>query len=146
MIRKATVEDLQTVEPLAREFYASSKALYQFKLNKFCTLWKSLIENDTGVIFMAFDDEKFIGAIGGVCYPDAYSEDMIATEFFWYITPAKRGRGMALYEKYEEWARSKNCNRIRMAHLCDLMPDALRWLYTELGYRPVEVTYEKELN
>jgi hypothetical protein len=32
-----------------------------------------------------------------------------------------------------------------MAHLCDLMPDNLKWLYGEMGFKPVEINYEKEL-
>ena len=147
MIRTATIEDLPLMEAGAREFYASSQYLKTFDPARFCALWKTLIGNNSGAIFMLFRDgtKELIGALGAVVYPDSYSADLIATEFFWYVLEGKRGHGLELYDAYEKWAQGKGCNRIRMAHLCDLMPDGLKWLYEEMGFDAVEITYEKEL-
>jgi len=61
------------------------------------------------------------------------------------VLPEHRGPGMKLYRAYENWAREKGCNKIRMTYLCDLMPEGLKTLYEDLGYYPIEVNYQKEL-
>jgi RimJ/RimL family protein N-acetyltransferase len=144
-IRQATIEDLPMMEEKAKEFYASSKFLGSFNMEKFITLWSRLIESGNGVIFSLTDGEGIQGAIGGVLYPEIYSDEIVATEFFWFVTPKHRGRGMDLYNKFEEWARNHKADQIRLAHLCDLMPDNLKWLYGEMGFTPIEINYAKEL-
>jgi len=145
MIRRATVEDLGKIESLAQEFYSRSEHLHRFELDKFRALWTSLITQNQGVIFLLMDSGEIIGTLGAVKYPDAYSRETIATEFFWYVTETRRGRGIQLYNAYEDWAIEQKCDRIRLTHLNDLMPEKLRWLYEQLGYRAIEVNYEKEL-
>jgi GNAT superfamily N-acetyltransferase len=144
-IREAELSDLAKLEAGAREFYAASKFLKGFDADRFNALWSRLIESGAGVVFVLEKESAPIGAIGGVIYPDTYSADQIATEFFWFVREGHRGQGLRLYEAFEDWARRRGCQRIRMAHLCDLMPDGLKWLYGELGFHAVEISYEKEL-
>lgn len=146
VIRTASVDDLPKMESEARNFYASSPSLKSFDMQRFVLLWTSLLSGGTGIIFLLLDGEEVKGALGGVIYPDAYSPDLIATEFFWWVNPKNRGRGLDLYYGFEEWAWQRKCQRIRMTHLCDLMPDGLKGLYESLGFKPVEINYEKELS
>ena len=141
-----TPDELQDLEPGAKEFYASSKHLKGFDLAKFVGMWTQLITSGTGVIFAMRDDEGQVqGAISGVIYPEPYSEGLVATEFFWFVRPQHRGKGLDLYYRLEQWAKEKQASQIRMAHLCDLMPDGLKWLYGELGFEPIEILYAKDL-
>lgn len=152
--RIATVDDLPKMESAAQKFYASSQYLRKFEISRFITLWATLLSNESGIIYLLIlneespdkpPHEEIVGALGAVAYPDAYSDDLIATEFFWFIEEEHRGFGMKLYWLFEDWAIKKNCNRIRLTHLCDLMPDKLKWLYEEMGFNAIEINYEKEL-
>ena len=144
MIR-ATVSDLPRMETAAREFYALSRFLHGFDMARFVTLWTDLLEKDMGVIFAVENGAGIHGAIGGVVYPEPYSGDPVATEFFWFIKPEHRGSGLDLYRAFELWARKKGCKQIRMVHLMDLMPGRLAVLYRRLGFEAAEMHYVKEL-
>jgi GNAT superfamily N-acetyltransferase len=104
-----------------------------------------LLESGTGVIFVDENGEEIQGTLGGVAYPEINSGELVATEFFWFVAPERRGGGLRLYRAFEEWARSKGCREIRMAYLIDSMPEKLAKLYRRLGFEPVEVQYVKEL-
>lgn len=145
-IRQLDISELPLLEPGAKEFYASSKYLKGFEMPRFISLWTTLIENGTGRIYGMFDENGNVqGAILGVLYPELYGPGLIATEFAWFVREKYRGSGLRLYYKFEEWAKEKKATQIRMTHLCDLMPDKLKWLYLELGFEPIEINYAKEL-
>jgi GNAT superfamily N-acetyltransferase len=146
-IRRAEVfEDLVKLLPLASEFYASSKFLKRFDEQRFIALWTELI-NNAGVIFLLEQDRIVTGALGGALYPDAYSSDLVATEFFWFVTESARGGrgGIALYRSFEDWARDRGAAEIRMVHLLDSMPEKLERVYKHFGFQPVEVHFVKGL-
>lgn len=145
MIRPATLEDLPNMEDAARAFYASSSVLKGFDKERFIAVWTELIQRDIGVIFVTVEAGRVRGALGGMVYPDAYSERLVATEMFWFIEPGFRGCGMRLYREFEAWARARGCREIRMVHLADSMPEKLDRVYHRLGYEPCEVHYRKEL-
>ena len=137
---------LRALAPLAKEFYASSKLLRTFDIEKFVTLWRTLIQSDQGVIFAAFDGHDIVGAIGGTKYPEAYCQDFIAQEFFWFVSRDARGTaGIRLYRAFEHWSREQGCAEIRMGHLTDLMPEKVAAFYRRIGFVPVETNYAKRL-
>lgn len=144
MIRRATVADLPALEPLACEFYASSAILKRFDMARFVNLWTQLLAGPAA-IFVAEQNGVIVGALGGVMYPDTYSDEMIATEFFWFVLQAHRGDGMRLYKAFEQWGKDSGAKQLRMVHLADSEPDRLRMLYGRLGYTPAEMHYMKEV-
>ena len=146
MIRTATIDDLVTLADLAAQFYASSKFLNDFNLECFETTWTQLLSSGMGAVFVLDGVDGPIGALGGVAYPDINSGRLTATEFFWFVDPAFRGKGLSLYKAFEDWARSKRCSEIRMVHLADSMPSQLERLYERLGFDMAEVHYRKELS
>jgi GNAT superfamily N-acetyltransferase len=145
-IRPATVEDLASLEPLAREFYASSQVLKRFDTDLFVQTWIRLLDAN-GVIFLLEDGSSIVGALGGVLYGDPYSGDAIATEFFWFVAQRARGGrgGLQLLKAFEGWARDRGALEIRMVHLLDSMPEKLARVYKHFGFQPIEVHYSKEL-
>lgn len=145
LIRQATVEDLPRCSKAAQEFYGSAKSLGTFEIERFITMWTTLLGNSIGVIFLLLDGDEIVGAIGGVAYPDAYTDKLIATEFYWFVGQSSRGWGVRLYALFEEWARSRGCSQIRMVHLLDSMPEKVARFYDRAGFKPLEVHYAKEL-
>lgn len=139
-------DDLPRMGKVAERFYASSKHLNGFDIERFTKFWFPLLENGMGTIFAVYDEEmEIVGAIGGMAYPEPYNGEMQAMEFFWFVQPEHRGVGMKLYRMFEEWARGRGCKRIRMAHLTDLMPEKVHRVYERLGFEQIEVHYSKEL-
>lgn len=142
--REARLADLPRMEEAAREFYAASRFLRVFDPARFVGLWAQMISVGIGVIYV-LGEERIEGALGGMVYPEPYSGDLVATEFFWFVRPGHRGGGMALYRAFESWARERGCSQLRMVHLADSMPEKLDRVYRRMGYEPAEVLYVKEL-
>jgi GNAT superfamily N-acetyltransferase len=148
-IRPATAADLAHVGPAAAAFYASSRHLRKrrFHVERFAQFWAPLLESGAGYIALQLDDVSgsIRGAIGGVVYPDPYSGDLVATEFFWFVEPQHRGAGLRLYRLFERWAIERGARELRMVHLLDSQPEQLAKLYVRLGYTPAETHYSKAL-
>lgn len=147
MIRPVTPEELAGLEPLAEEFYASSAFLKKFDMARFVEFWVGFLENGLGAFFGLFDEGKPVGAIAGLVYPEPYSGDLVATEFFWYVGKQfRRGTGgVRLYREFERWAIEKGCTQIRMVHLMDSMPEEVARFYRKLGFKSIETHYAKDL-
>lgn len=144
-LRKATIEDLPALSKCAAEFYASSKVLNTFEIDRFCETWTALLRGGTGVIFIFCDGEEILGTISGVAYKEPYSQEMIAQEFWWYVLKESRGAGVRLYRAFEEWATARGCSRLRMGHLVDSMPEKVAHFYERIGLQREEVVYSKSL-
>jgi GNAT superfamily N-acetyltransferase len=146
VVRELPIAELSQLEDCAREFYAASRFLKRFDMELFQTVWTGLVSSGTGVVFVLTNAAGEIqGTLGGVAVPDIYSGDPIATEFFWFVRPGARGRGLDLLRAFEQWARAKGCVQLRMARLLDVMPERLDRIYRRLGFEAVEVNYHKEL-
>ena len=145
-IRQADLSDLGRVEDCARKFYGSSRFLKRFKLEAFVATWTTIFTQRCGVIFLLCEPHgEIVGALGAVTGFDPHSGDKSASEFFWFVDPTHRGRGVELYRHFEQWARDCDCVEIRMAHMLDLMPERLEKVYRRWGFVPTEVHYLKEL-
>lgn len=144
-IRKAEAADLPRLAPLAEQFYSSSDVLRTFDIEHFSALWRGFFESGIGVIFLLEQDGEIKGTIGGIAFKEAYSPDMLAQEFFWFVDPNSRGAGVKLYRAFEEWAKEKGCDEIRMVHLIDSMPEKVGAFYERIGYKKLEIHYGKRL-
>lgn len=144
-IRKLDIDEIERLGELAEKFYASSEFLQGFSLEVFRESWTSFLSSGLGVIFVLEADGKLMGAIGGLKYPDPNSGEWTATEFFWFVDEACRGKGLLLLKRFEEWARGQGCKKILMVHLLDLMPEKVKRVYERYGYKAIEVHYAKEV-
>lgn len=142
---KVMKADLPKIQAIADEFYASSKFLDGFKVDRFIELWSGLLDSGTGIIFAYEGADGWTGAIGGIAYAEPYSGELIATEMFWFCRENHRGDGVRLYREFEKWAKEWGCNQVRMVHLLDSMPEKLEKFYKHMGYTAAEVHYVKQL-
>lgn len=145
MIVQAQISDLPLLAAGAREFYQSSAMLGEFHLDKFVHFWTNLLIAGSGVIFLLMNDGKIHGAIGGVTHRSPYSDEQVAPELFWFVMKENRGGGLQLYRRFEQWAREKGCQEIRMVHLADSMPEKVADFYCRVGFTKVETLYAKRL-
>lgn len=145
ILRQATIEDLPALSKCAAEFYASSRILKTFEIERFVDTWTRFLYGGMGVIFLLVEGEEILGTIGAVAYMEPYSQEMIAQEFWWYVLKESRGAGVRLYRAFEEWATARGCSRLRMGHLVDSMPEKVAHFYERIGLQREEVVYSKSL-
>ena len=144
-IVKGTIEDIELLYPIAANFYSSSKFLNGFMPVVFKQSWTTFLSSGLGVLFLLKNDNGIHGMLGGMKYPDPNSGELIATEFFWFVNPEKRGQGLKLLKAFESWAKEQECKKIIMVHLADLMPDRIKQIYEKSGYEMLETHYVKEV-
>ena len=141
MIWEATVDDLEGFERIQSEFMGATKFL-KVDNDVFKRTWKTFIDGGLGTIFVLDD---FHGALGAIAYPDPNNGEMLATEMFWLVLKEHRGKGLRLLQRFESWAKEKECSRVIMVHMTDSMPDRLKQVYEHRGYEEMETHYIKEL-
>ena len=106
---------------------------------------ESLFDGGVGVIFLAVEDGRVIGGIGGIKYPNLLTGVVTLSEIFWYVKKGERGCGVRLYKQFERYARENGCGNIMMAYLTCSMPEELKQFYIREGYTLTEMHFEKEL-
>lgn len=151
MICKATVEDLKSTEflRLANMFYVESKLPGTFKRDVFQKTWLTFLEKKIGAIWFATTVESSVihGAIGGLKHPDPYDGELVVQEMFWFVEPTERMGldAVRLYKALEHWAIEQGAKRLNMACVCNKHMASVRKFYENRGFRPVDVSYFKEL-
>lgn len=150
MIYELDVEEVGRLEFLrmAQSFYNTSGLPGQFKQAHFITSWQKFYELNIGRIWVYENEDtnEILGTIACLIYPDLYDGELVAQELFWYVEPnAGFKSALELYHKLEDWAHTKGAKRLNMACVCNKHMASLRRFYEKRGFRPVDVSYFKEL-
>ncbi len=146
MIRPCTIEDLRAIAEMGREFYSEGKIPGTIVPDIFEKNWKGFLESEIGIVYVAEEDGKIIGTIGGLIYPDTNDGVKVLCETFWFVSKGHRGRcGFKLLDAFEKRGMERGAKRLVMVHLSSLAPEKLKKLYERLGYVEVETHYVKEI-
>lgn len=149
MIRRATAADLGNAGllTLGRTFFLEAGLPGEFIPTVFQRNWTIFMAADYGAMWLLEADGKVIGAIAGLIHPDPYDDVLVAQEMFWFIHPDKRHSigAMKLYTELQSWAVERGAKRFVMACVCNHYMGKLRKLYERLGFRPVDVSYFKNI-
>ena len=94
MIIQATEKEVDQIITLANEF-ANESVFVRFDADVLIPNIKTIINNDIGVLFLAYDNAKLIGTICGIKHNDFLSDELTASELFWFVNKRKRGIGIA---------------------------------------------------
>lgn len=143
-VRKATVEDLETVLDLAHEFFVSSQyAEFEGDRGRLAGVFTQVLE--LGVIFLAEDDSGVAGFLVLVAIPHLFSGTHYAEELAWFVRPRARGSSAAwrLMAAGQEWCRQRQLSSWRMVAPTD--SPTVGELYRRLGFSEFEVTFIKRL-
>lgn len=151
MIFQISIEELSHPEfvRLAETFYKESNLPGKFKQAHFITSWQKFYELNIGSIWVSAEDDlsKIHGAIGGLAHPDLYDGELVVQELFWFVEPnAGFSDAFKLYLKLENWAKEKGAKRLNMACVCNKHMQSVRSFYEKRGFRPVDVSYFKDLS
>lgn len=144
-IRPATEADVPYLIMLADVMLAeSSFSSVPFDPEAFALTVIRLLDGQQFVM-LAEKDGQIIGAMLGVATPFAFSYAMMAQDIALFVHPGARGRmiSVRLIREFEKWAKERNCLQIRpvVSSGCE----AACRLYGLLGYRPVGVSFVKEV-
>jgi GNAT superfamily N-acetyltransferase len=151
MIFQISIEELSNPEfvRLARSFYEGSGLPGTFKQEHFIENWTKFYELELGAIWVCAEHDLSVihGAIGVLIHPDIYDGQLVAQELFWFVHPKSGFKtGIQLYEQLEHWAKIKGAVRLNMACVCNKHMSSLRRFYEKRGFRPVDVSYFKDLS
>ncbi len=101
----------------------------------------SLATNPDAAIFVSDVAGRAVGMIALLIYDHPYSGVRTAFEVVWWVDPEARGGGLRLLDAAEDWAQEKGAKAIQM-----VAPNReIGGLYENLGYRPVETSYQRSL-
>jgi GNAT superfamily N-acetyltransferase len=153
-IRKATVEDLQTVQGLNRKLGTKEHADFDPTVNpEFATTergkryFTNSIENNDRLVLIAEYDDMPIGYIaGGIEKVSEYRtiRSMAEVDNMWVDEECRgRGIGRQLLSEFEVWARGKGTNRMRV--IASYKNEKAIKFYTREGFDEYDLILEKDL-
>jgi|694.fasta_scaffold144024_2 GNAT superfamily N-acetyltransferase len=138
-------ERLPELALLGQQFQQEGALPGKFIPDVFVKTWTNLLHMDVGVLFGLEKDNRLVGGLGAIRFPDPNDGELVANELFWFVSKEHRGHGLKLLDVFESWAADFGIKRVSMVHLENLSPKALNRLYRSRGYRVVETHYFKEL-
>ncbi|NBT32820.1 MAG: hypothetical protein EBT13_13235 [Rhodobacteraceae bacterium] len=136
MIREATAQDITAIVAMGRDFNAASGTPAAYDDAQAAQVAAGLINGAHGVILVSDG-----GMIGGALAPAYFNSAWImAVELFWW---ARDRRGLHLLRAFEQWAKDKGADEVRMTTLGAIKgPEKI---LERRGYAPCEVSYQKVL-
>ena len=144
-VRRIMPSGLGKLLPMAESFWLEGKMPGIFNPVSFVSSWLTVLDSGMGVIWVLEDENKVIGTLGCGIYRDLNTGDLVASEFFWYVLPDHRGRGILLLREFEKWAKNIGAKRVIMVHLTKCMPERVGEIYKKMGYEMLETHYVKEI-
>lgn len=152
MIRLATLQDMPELMRMCRSFYEyadfAGKGL-TLKEQDFMGFAKTLIENDLRILYVACENGKIAGTIGGIYSPwfMNFSQGM-ANEQWWWVDEEYRKSTIAeeLLEEFIKWGKEEmGATHIMMGVLNTNKRAVIERLYKMKGYKPLETYFVKEI-
>jgi GNAT superfamily N-acetyltransferase len=152
LISTATDKAMETLGQMGHVFAnLYGQSLMRFKTDIFLAKMTYYRKVNLGIVLCAHEltagGPELRGAIAGIINESPFDGERIASELFWYVWPgAPKGTGTQLLEAFEQWAKSRGCTRVSMAHMVhNNDADRLGAFYSKKGYSPFETHYLKEL-
>ncbi len=151
-IKVATVEDIDAVYLLCREFQAISPyADQEISKEKFYEFLEFYLQPDPNAhMVLIYETEGAIeGIIAGIMTVGShiFSTNRVATELVWYVREDHR-RGMApirLLRAYEGWAKLMGAKKVSLTAVDNEHREMLTAMYHKLGYKSTEETFIRTL-
>jgi GNAT superfamily N-acetyltransferase len=141
-IRPATLDDVPAMVTMGRRFlstvYAGRLADHPAQLAALAT---QLIGHADSLVLVAEAPDGLIGMIAFTAYAHPMSGELTVAEVFWWVEPERRGAGVRLLKRAEQWARNRGAAVLQM-----IAPTAnVGAFYERLGFAPIETIYQRSL-
>lgn len=147
-VYQASDKDLGVWLKLAKEFYAEGFDDYKWGFNDAHAQTTYLLFIQNHLCFLAEDEGKVIGCMAGVITQHHFNYDFVYyQEAMWYIIPEYRGKGVAsqLLEATEGKCRELGCQKLAVGHPQDQRLDIIDKIFKQMGFKPFEKHYIKDL-
>jgi GNAT superfamily N-acetyltransferase len=143
VIRDAAHDDLDAIVAMGRRFLAETDYRDRISENpaQMRVIAERLIDVDEGALLVSDRDGALTGMIGLFVFRHPISDEVFATELFWWVEPEHRGQGIRLLRRAEAWAADKGAKALQMIAPT---PQVAR-VYAALGYAHIEDSYQREL-
>lgn len=143
-IREATIADVDRIVKLGLRFAETEyRDILPVTASGLAAFVRLLLESQTSVVFVAEHDGELDGGIAMTTYIHQMSGEVIATEIAWWVEPESRnGRSaLLLLRTAERWAKERQATKFQM-----IAPtDRLAAFYERVGFRRIEIHYQKDL-
>lgn len=151
MLRIATKDDIETIKKLYNNFIEEypdfGKVASLEEIEAFALSFLDETSPDRMVV-LAFDESG--EAVGMVAF--SYEENRLRTvsighrDMIWVEKDhRKEGYSKELMNAFHTWATSMECNLLRFNVLHDKLFNKMSKFYKDLGYRPIDTTFIKEI-
>ena len=145
--RAATPEDLLDVVTLGQKMHGESVFRhFNFSVPKFATLVYTCITNpDSHFIHVAVSPTKeIIGAFMGSVSEHYFGNDMVASDYLWYVTPKYRGSraGVCLIRDFQKWAADHHAVEVHVGISTGITGERTGALLKKLGFDLVGGNYK----
>jgi len=154
------VIDIHQISPddirrIGESFFMEGGIPGKFNTAHFITSLDAMVKSKLGAVWVATDNQRVEGVMGGIAYPDLYTGAKCALETFWYVMPEQRSGSLIirLLNEFERWATEENCQRIHISCLTGWLSkksnsstaEQIAKFFERLGYKPIETLYIKTL-
>lgn len=145
MIREATPADIPRIVEMGSRSLLEGPYKDQVadRPEESAKLALRVMESQQGTVLVAEENGTLVGLLGFVIFPHYFSGESTAGELMWYVEPEYRRSftALALLRKAESMARGAGAKRMQFTAPTTAVGDA----YKALGYKAIEVSYQKEL-
>ncbi|MNJ17906.1 hypothetical protein D3C77_121970 [compost metagenome] len=138
MIRPATHEDVPRLIELGVVLHSTtSYASLGFNHAKAAGFLHSLIDGQSGVVFVSDHDGVIVGGMAGGLTDQWFNDDLIAYDYSLFVEPGKRQGIVAarLIAAFQAWARIKGAKQIYMGIGTGVNVEGTTRLYEHMGLR-----------
>lgn len=143
VIREASADDLDAIVAMGQRFLSESSYKGRISENpaQMRVIAERLIDSPEGALWVSESGNGLTGMIGVFIFRHPMSDDVCATELFWWVEPEHRGQGLRLLRAAERWAKAQGA---RVLQMIAPTPQVGR-VYTALGYDHIEASYQRVL-
>ena len=98
-------------------------------------------------VLVAARADEIVGMLGGYLDEHFFCDVTVASDTFFYVTPAARGRGVGsrLLGAFMDWASARGAATVSLAVTSGIDDDIVARRYAALGFVPAGYLYRREL-
>ncbi len=144
MIRLATLDDVPALVAMGQQFAETPEYAPILTLDPqvAAAMASMLIQSDDALVLVDEPEgQHVVGMIAFLLTPHLMSGELLALEVVWWVNPEKRSDGVKMLRIAEAWAKDRGAHAVQL-----IAPSArVERFYQVMGYRRVEVAYQKRI-
>lgn len=148
-VRAATLDDMAAILEMGRALHDESPryAHLSFNEEKVFNLAHQVLTGPRGGAFVAEKDGRIVGMVAGYVIEHWFSDDVIASDYTFYVWPAHRGgrAALLLWREFEAWAKAHGAVDCVPGITTGINMESTARFFEHLGYARAGYTFFKRL-